>query len=128
MDKNKTNGLRKGIFWYINKSIVSVGVSCDTNGQVEEICEYSSKSGENFNHKAEWDKMSKTVTENKPYNYYPRGRVEIKNGNATVWLNPSLDREEIIEKIKKEFGLDTDKIRVIIKPDNSLHYRSGNEI
>ena len=30
------------------------------------------------------------ITKNKPYNYYPRGRVEIKNGKVSIYMNPVL--------------------------------------
>ena len=51
---------------------------CNSDGMALEHVEYSSKSRNNFNHKAEWSKLPKSVTNGQPYNYYPRGRVEIK--------------------------------------------------
>lgn len=114
--------LRKGIFWYIDGKIVSKNVICNESGRAFEMCEYSSKSGDNFNHKAEWAKLPKQVRCGHPYNYYPRGRVEVKDGKATIWINPSLDDEKILAKIKKTFGLDINEIPTKIKCDNSKHY------
>lgn len=49
----------KGIFWYVpnEKKLITVKVKCDRNGVALEDVDYSSKSGENFNHKAEWAKF-----------------------------------------------------------------------
>ncbi len=59
------------------------------------------------------------------YNYYPRGRVEISNDRAIIYLNPNINKEQIINDIKYKFGVTSDnisKIRVI--SDNSSHYES----
>ena len=74
----------KGIFWYnpTKKKLIVKKVACNSNGEAIEHVEYSSQSGNNFNHKAEWSKLPKSVTNGQPYNYYPRGRVEIKNNKA----------------------------------------------
>ena len=49
----------------------------------------------------------------------------VKKGKATIFLNPALNEEPIIEKICRSFGLTranglTD---IRIKNDNSWHYR-----
>ena len=78
----------KGIFWYnpTKKKLIVKKVACNSNGEAIEHVEYSSKSGNNFNHKAEWSKLPKSVTNGQPYNYYPRGRVKIKNNKANTTL------------------------------------------
>ena len=70
----------KGIFWYnpTKKKLIVKKAKCNSDGVALEQVEYSSKSGNNFNHKAEWSKLPKSVTNGQPYNYYPRERVEIK--------------------------------------------------
>ncbi len=112
----------KGIFWKTENGFLVIKVKCDRNGVGFEPAEYSSKSGENYNHKLEWKKLSRSVTGRKPYNWYPRGRVEIKNGKATVWLTPILNDEETVASIRSEFGLDTDGLKVTVRPDGSKHY------
>ena len=122
----------KGIFWYnpTNKKLIVKKVACNSDGDAVEDVEYSSKSGNNFNHKAEWSKLPKSITNGQPYNYYPRGRVEIKNNKAKVYLNPILICAIPAQKkafcpislIEKEFGLGLKIIRADIIPDNSKHY------
>ena len=119
--------LRKGVFWYIDGKIISKKVICDENGRAWEMCEYTSKSGDNFNHELEWEKLPRSITGNHPYNYYPRGRVEVKSGKVTVWINPTLEDIVILAKIKKEFGLDTNDIPSVLKIDNSEHYEAKYE-
>lgn len=114
----------KGIFWYVPNQhrLISVKVLCDENGNASKYINYSSKSGENFNHKFEWQKFDKNITNNNPYNYYPRGRVEIKNGKATIFFNPILNRFDIHDLIMSEFGL-VGRINIIKKiVDGSKHY------
>ena len=47
--------LYKGIFWFDPKrgELIIRKVACDHNGTALEAVEYSSKSDDNFNHKAE---------------------------------------------------------------------------
>ena len=56
--------LYKGIFWYDPKRrmLITKKIACDENGVALEAVEYSSKSGDNFNHKAEWAKMPRSIT------------------------------------------------------------------
>jgi len=71
---------------------------CDRNGNPAEPAAFRSKSGENYNHKTEWAKLGRRVTGDRPYNYYPRGRVEIRNGKAVIFLNPVLDTDSVLKK------------------------------
>lgn len=114
----------KGIFWYIpcEHKLISAKVACDENGNALEKVNYSSKSGDNFNHKTEWSKLHKSITNNKPYNYYPRGRVEITKGKATIFFNPVLNRFDIHDLIMDEFGLVGKRIIVKEVADGSKHY------
>lgn len=114
----------KGIFWYIpnEHKLIAIKTVCDENGYALDDVKYSSKSGENFNHKIEWSKLHKSITANKPYNYYPRGRVEFKNSKATVFFNPTLNRSDIYDLIATEFGLTQNRIIVKKIADGSTHY------
>lgn len=56
-----------------------------------------------------------------PWNYFPRGRVEISRGRALVFMNPQiLNCENYLERIREKFGIGHMDIRVRI--DNSAHY------
>ena len=123
----------KGIFWYnpIEGELIVKKVACDCSGEALEAVEYSSKSGADFNHKAEWAKLSRNITNGQPYNYYPRGRVEIKKNKATVYLSPILmdynpfatDPCCPLRLIEKEFGIGSETLRTHIVADNSEHYQ-----
>ena len=82
------------------------------------------KSGAEFNHQAAWSTLSKRETGNKPYNYYPRGRVEIRNSKAVIYANESIAGEKILKWSINEFNL-TKKNgieQVEMKLDMSNHY------
>ena len=118
--------LNKGIFWWLpaEKQLISVMVVCNNDGQALEPVQYSSKSGENFNHKIEWDRLPQSITEGLPYNYFPRGRVEIRKGRATIYLNPVLCRDDIQRQICAEFGLDVTVVAIRFVADGSAHYKA----
>ncbi len=121
--------MKKGIFWCkdMNENpprLITVSVECSFSGECEGNVNYSSKSGKNFNHKKEWSKLDKNVTEGYPYNYYPRGRVEIKNGKVTIFLNPDINTDEVLDVILTEFELKDDRRKIIkVKSDGSNHYQ-----
>lgn len=121
--------MRKGIFWCANfdtecPELITVSAACDKNGDSKELVRFSSKSGNNFNHRPEWERLDRSITAGRPFNYYPRGRVEIKNGKATVFLNPAINKECIVYRIMDAFELITGELNCInIKCDGSSHYR-----
>ena len=121
--------MRKGIFWCANfdtecPELIAVSAACDKNGDSKEPVRFSSKSGNNFNHRPEWERLDRSITAGRPFNYYPRGRVEIKNGKATVFLNPAINKECIVYRIMDAFELMTGELNCInIKSDGSSHYR-----
>ena len=123
----------KGKFWYdpTAAKLIVKKVACDRNGIALETVEYSSKSGDNFNHKVEWEKFPRSITSGYPYNYYPRGRVEIKKNKAKIYLNPILICFDYLSPepwcplrlVEKEFGLGLETIRAQVITDNSKHYQ-----
>ena len=121
--------MKKGIFWCTDAdteapALITVSVACDKNGDSKELVRFSSKSSNNFNHRHEWDRLDRKITEGKSFDYYPRGRVEIKNGKATVFLNPAINKECIVRRIMDAFELMTGELNCInIKSDGSSHYR-----
>lgn len=71
--------------------------------------------------KTERGKLSKEITKGKEYNYFPRGRVEVNKGRITIFLNPGINNEVVINKVIKEFELQyIDNIRIV--SDGSRHY------
>lgn len=128
----------KGVFWVIDGEVVSVRVRCDESGTLimDEDTGYLSvtvKRSEllqlaetwSNNHKKIWFTLPRTITHGKAYNYFPRGRVEIRKKKAIIFLNPCLCYEEMIRKIKKEFGLERNTALrdILVKADGSSHYR-----
>ena len=137
MTIGNTKELSLGIFWVISDSTVLeeykllyFNVPCDTHGNTTETpaIQLNSKSGKSYNHKAMWDSQVKNNPLHRPYNkkgynHYPRGRVEISNGKAVIYLNPIISQVPILDEIKAAFGLSEDTISSIkIVADNSAHY------
>lgn len=57
----------------------------------------------------------------KPYDYYPRGRVEIKEkSKAKIFLNPDIATDKIIAYIIEKFRLQHREVKVVA--DGSKHY------
>ena len=121
--------LYKGIFWIKQDERghfipIAVKAKCDEFGNVlDERVNFFSKFEENFNHKEEWkifEAMPSGEYRGFPYNHYPRGRVEINNKKATVYLNPVLCNEYIKQLILEEFGLIRNDVDVTFVTDSSL--------
>jgi hypothetical protein len=130
--------LYSGIFWVLSDNedlsdyeFIYFNIPCDNNGVVTRDLEIklNSKNGLTYNHKAIWTEQVQNNSVYKPYNkksydYYPRGRVEISNNKATIYLNPHINQPDFIKKIKQKFGLMPDNIsEVKISADGSNHYR-----
>lgn len=85
----------------------------------------SSMGADNYNHKKVWNSLPKRITNGKPFDYYPRGRVEIKHGSAVVYYSPYIPQEDLKDWLIDKFNLTASngikKIRFIA--DNSNHYR-----
>ena len=83
----------------------------------------NAKSGTTYNHKLTWNQLAPDLTRGHTYQYYPRGRVEIRRGKALVFLNPVLNTPAVLAQICQAFGLDTALLRKIeVKNDGSSHY------
>lgn len=133
--KEKKDKLYKGLFWVkdvknIVKDSVCFLVPYDKEGNGD-VSGYDSsvvsKSGDSLNHKRLWETLSSNITYNKPFDYYPRGRVEIKNRKAKVFVPPDLVefKEAIIKFCKDKFNLSFENgiknIEMYI--DGSEHYK-----
>lgn len=127
---NEDAELYKGIFWIPdidnpNKDYCfKIYSNADGDTIQDPELQINAKSGNTYNHKETWKKLPSSLTKNHKYNYYPRGRVEIHNQVAKIFLNGNINIEEIIYFIKKEFNLTLingiKKVTVI--EDNSFHY------
>jgi len=134
----ETKELSLGIFWVITESrtlddykLLAFNIPCDTNGNHQSNPEIqpNAKSGKSYNHKKLWENTIKNNPDHRPYNkkdydYYPRGRVEISNNKATIFLNPAINVKKVIKDIKREFGLNEQNIpdiRIVV--DGSVHYQ-----
>mgnify|MGYP000030106166 CR=1 FL=1 len=127
---------KKGIFWIADRKnlqnnepylfcipVDSVGVPCF----LTPIPPLNSKHGDNYNHKQTWETyVSAELRQGKTYDYYPRGRVEIKEkGKAKIFLNPDIATDEIVAYIIEKFRLQHRDVKVIV--DGSKHYRYSAE-
>ena len=123
MRLNESSELCSGIFWIKDPSKPTselfFQIPTDEYGNTSAI--FNSKNGFTYNHERTWAELH----QNKPFDYYPRGRVDIQNGTARIFINPSLNTTEIINLIKDEFNLNErngiKKIKVLV--DNSEHYK-----
>lgn len=130
---NENTNLYRGIFWIpdiddIYSSYLYFQIPCDENGDIHnfEISPLMSSMGaDNYNHKKVWNSLPKRITNGKPFDYYPRGRVEIKHGSAVVYYSPYIPQEDLKGWLIDKFNLTASngikKIRFIA--DNSNHYR-----
>ena len=102
--------MKEGLFWIIGKNKADL-----YRGNFETIaC---------FERDAEHVNVWERIKQQRPsfhglgYEYFPRGRVWIKNGTAIVFFNPVLLNPTVIKKIKEIFEL-PEKAEVI--SDNSV--------
>lgn len=123
--------LSKGIFWIVdvdnidNNKNYCFTIPCNSDGVPDSLNGLNSKNGETYNHEKYWNMLNKSYTHNKPFNYYPRGRVEISHGKATIYLNPNIATDEVLDFITKQFHLNAHNgiERVRLFPDGSYHYK-----
>ena len=121
---------KKGIFWIVDQNLQNnepylFRISVDPVGNPcakTPILPLNSKHGDHYNHKKTWEEyVSSEFRNGKPYNYYPRGRVEIKEKEkAKIFLNPDIATVEIVAYIIEKFCLQYREVKVIA--DGSNHY------
>ena len=105
--------MSRGVFWVIDDELLAFPFYGETNGSG------IAKSGLTYNHEKLWQSV-KPKHCNKPYNYYPRGRVEISNnGEPVIYMNPNIG-EYMIPQIKVAFGIIEEPI---VRYDYSKHYQ-----
>ena len=106
------NKISRGVFWVIDGKLLVF--------PFVENSEYGvAKSGTTYNHEKLWNYIKPRKC-NKPFDYYPRGRVEINGkGKPIIYMNSNIGGS-VIPAIKEEFGL---RDEPIIHYDYSKHYR-----
>ena len=118
--------LYRGIFWI--KDLDNLDKNSDYLFKIEtnengDALNYTfplnSKNGNDYVHKETWHILPFNLTKNKPFDYYPRGRVEIKHKEALLYINPILNEERIINYLKREYCLED--VKIIL--DFNEHYK-----
>ena len=125
----------KGVFWIVDKTnlcnngkyMFKLPVDCRGNNvDIKPSYPPNSKSGYGYNHRLVWrDYVSQKDKQGKSYNYYPRGRVEIADKKAKVYINSTIATSKIINYIIEIFAIDDLDVKVIV--DGSAHYKCYGE-
>ena len=108
--------MKRGVFWLIDDNILAIPYDPESTYGI-------AKSGDNYNHRLLWDYV-KPKKCNKPFDYYPRGRVEIDNKDRPViYMNSNID-ESYIPVIVVKFEIEeTPRIHY----DGSEHYKCSED-
>lgn len=102
--------IKRGVFWIVEGKLFTFPFD-------ENVTEGVAKSGNTFNHKLLWEHIKPN---NKPFDYYPRGRVDYNaRGIAIIYMNPHIE-DKYISEIKTAFGITSEPV---IKYDYSEHYK-----
>lgn len=108
----------KGLFWWTGERLLCVQFPCGADGNA--LGDAAPLADWN-NHRRAWARLPKDVTQGKAFDYYPRGRVELRRGKAFLFLSPHLCQDKVLEEIRAAFDLENLPLRV--KADGSRHYR-----
>ncbi len=101
---------QRGVFWVIDGELAAYPFD-------ETATEGVAKSGNTYNHKRLWEHVKPC---SKPYDYYPRGRVEITNSGAVkIFMSPHVGAA-YVPQIKAAFGITAEPTVIY---DHSEHYR-----
>ena len=124
--------LYKGVFWITDLDDIDRNenycfkIPSDRFGNVvSDGLDLNAKSGTTYNHEKLWRSLPRKITQGKPFDYFPRGRIEIKNGKATIYLNPLINTEEIQRFLIDKFNLtEANGIdKTVFSSDWSEHYK-----
>lgn len=96
--------MKEGIFWVIARNKQAL-----INGKFELITHFVRDEP----HRDFWNIFRQTRMDISrfEYDYFPRGRIWLKDNTATVFVNPILITPAVIEKVKDAFEL-TDDMQV----------------
>lgn len=78
----------------------------------------AARSGVTYNHQKLWGLVRGACR--RPYNYYPRGRVDVSNkGQPVIYMSPHVPLS-LLPEIQAAFAITTEPL---LRYDNSRHYR-----
>lgn len=129
---NEDHQLYKGVFWIIDPNNIENNknycftIPSDQYGNIDSTdLELNAKTGTTYNHEKLWKSLPRLFTQGKQYNYFPRGRVEIQNSKATIYLNPTINNEEVQKFLIDEFHLTKSNgiNKIVFHSDGSEHYK-----
>ena len=72
-----------------------------------------------ISHKDAWKQVDNKELKKYVYSHYPRGRVVVRNGKVTIFLNQNIVKEEVIKEISNVFGL----VEAKIHAEGGQHYK-----
>ena len=108
---------KKGPFWLICEPDITDNI---THGKLLSFPVLQSQATPS--HKDIWNLCKGTIKN--PWNYYPRGRVEIKRGKAVIYANSRcFECADLSEQLGSAFNLG--ELPLNFKADNSTHYTEG---
>ena len=104
--------MSRGVFWVVDGELLAFPFYDGAESGV-------AKSGNTYNHKMLWNDIKPNGCKY-PYNYYPRGRVDISNkGIPIIYMNPNVP-DSLLPDIRSEFGIVQEPV---IRLDYSQHYK-----
>ena len=110
VDEGVTKMMR-GVFWLIDGQLHAYPF----DGSYPEG---TAKSGVTYNHKKLWE-LVKPKGCNHPFDWFPRGRVELTDRDkAVIYMSPHI-KEDCVYEIMEKFGLTS---KPVIRYDYSKHY------
>ncbi|MBQ2580013.1 MAG: hypothetical protein II574_00130 [Ruminococcus sp.] len=126
--KSEKKELCRGVFWVNDDDILSVKYPCTSDGDL--ICADAQTAEKTdlklINHKKLWKEFPHYITAGLPFNYLPRGRVEVRRGGkAIIFCSPHICTDETKQLVIQQFGLTAENgiTKVSLKADGSAHYR-----
>lgn len=109
-EKDEKN-VKNGVFWIIHDNIYAYPFDGS-------IVDGIAKSEKTYNYERLWNAVN-PANSHKPFNYYPRGRVEISSkGQSVIYMSPHISKEWMPE-ICKAFEITNEPI---VRYDHSHHY------
>ncbi len=105
--------MTEGLFWLIC-SMSDDSIDWDADWELYHMFAKS----DSISHKDAWAQIEEKRFRCLLYNYYPRGRVVVRNGAATVFLNRHIATDEVLAAINQVFGLTAPKVHA----EGGKHY------
>lgn len=102
----------RGVFWVIDGALLAYPF-------IEGVyAGGTARPGVTYNHKKLWELVR--GSRGKPYNYYPRGRVDATNkGRPVIYMSPHVPLS-LLAEIQEVFAITTEPL---LRYDNSRHCR-----